>query len=154
MEPSLVVVDSTESHERLLREAGRVAAGTGTPLVLLSWLTEEEAEHDTETLQAMSDAVGTSFETNDGREVATQFARQTADEAFADAGGSVEYEIVTAVTDEDDLADEILRVADERGCGHVYVAGQRRSPTGKAIFGDTAQRVILNFDGPVTVVTG
>jgi len=35
----------------------------------------------------------------------------------------------------------------------VFVRGRRRSPTGKAVFGDTAQAVILNFDGFVTVAT-
>ncbi|QLG29948.1 universal stress protein (plasmid) [Halorarum halophilum] len=153
MQPFLVVVDSTEPHERLVREAGRVAAATGTPLVLLSWLTEDRLEEDTDTLQAMKDALQTSFETNDARELAAQFVRETANEEFTNIGDSVEYDVITIVADESDLADEVLRVAEERGCGHIYVAGRQRSPTGKALFGDTAQRVILNFDGLVTVLT-
>lgn len=153
MQPKLVVVDDTESTERLLREAGRVAAATETPLVLLSWITEDEIERNAATLQAMSDAVHASFDANSARDVATRFAREAADAAFAHAGVTVEYDVVTVVSEEDELADGVLRVASERDCDHVYIVGRRRSPTGKALFGDTAQRVLLNFDGPVTVIT-
>ena len=36
---------------------------------------------------------------------------------------------------------------------HLSSPGQQRSPSGKALFGDTAQQVVLNFPGPVTIVT-
>ncbi|WP_227379367.1 universal stress protein [Haladaptatus halobius] len=153
MQPSLVVVNDTDAHERLLREAGRIAAATDTPLVLLSWMSEEEVERNTETLQAMSDTVDMSFDIDTAQAVATQFAREAADDAFADADGTVEYDVVSVVSEDKNLADEVLRVAQERGCDHVYIVGRQRSPTGKAVFGDTAQRVILNFDGPVTILT-
>nr|WP_233194418.1 universal stress protein [Haloferax marisrubri] len=153
MQSSLVVVDSTDSNERLLTEAGQIAAGTDTPLVLLTRITEDEIVENAETLQAMSDAANTPLESNSAREVATRFASQAADEAFESVDGAVEYDAVTVVADEGEFADEVIRVADERGCDHVYVAGRQRSPTGKALFGDTAQRVVLNFDGPVTILT-
>ena len=153
MQSSLVVVDSTDSHERLLREAGQIAAATETPLVLLTRITEEEIAQNAETLQAMSDAANTSLQSDSARGVANRFAEEAADRAFETVDGAVEYEAVNVVAEEGDLADEVLRVADERGCDHVYVAGRQRSPTGKALFGDTAQRVVLNFDGPVTVLT-
>jgi hypothetical protein len=35
----------------------------------------------------------------------------------------------------------------------VFLAGRKRSPTGKALFGDQTQAVILDFDGAVTVIT-
>ncbi|RDZ39793.1 universal stress protein [Haloferax sp. Atlit-19N] len=148
-----MVVDSTDSNERLLVEAGQIAAGTETPLVLLTRITEDEIVENAETLQAMSDAANTPLESNSAREVATRFASQAADEAFESVNGTVEYDAVTVVADEGEFADEVIRVADERGCDHVYVAGRQRSPTGKALFGDTAQRVVLNFDGPVTILT-
>jgi nucleotide-binding universal stress UspA family protein len=153
MQPSLVVVDDTDAHEHLLREAGYIAAATETPLVLLSWISKEEIERNAEALQAMSDAVHSSFDANLARDVATQFAHEAADAALEDAGGSVEYEVVSVVTDDGALADEVLNVAEEHGCDHVYIVGRKRSPTGKALFGDVAQRVVLNFDGLVTVAT-
>ncbi|GGC65875.1 universal stress protein [Haloferax sulfurifontis] len=153
MQSSLVVVDSADSNERLLAEAGQIAAGTDTPLVLLTRVTEDELVENAETLQAMSDAANTSLESNSAREVANRFASQAADEAFESLDGTVEYDAVSVVAEESEFADEVIRVADERGCDHVYVAGRQRSPTGKALFGDTAQRVVLNFDGPVTILT-
>lgn len=44
-----------------------------------------------------------------------------------------------------------LNAAEAHNCDHIFIAGRRRSPTGKAIFGDWVQRVLLNFDGLVTV---
>ncbi|MFC6907201.1 universal stress protein [Halalkalicoccus tibetensis] len=50
-----------------------------------------------------------------------------------------------------DIPDIILTEANKRNCDHIFVTGEKRSPTGKAVFGDTAQSIILNFEGPVTV---
>lgn len=51
--------------------------------------------------------------------------------------GEAEEEIVSYVADND--------------VDHVVMAGQRRSPAGKVIFGSVSQSVILNADVPVTV---
>lgn len=154
MESSLVVVDDTEAHESLLREAGRIAADTESSLVLLSWITKEEVENNLDTLRSMGDVEHTTYDDDLALDVATQSARDLAVAALADDGQSVEYEVVSVVVeDDDDVADEVLRVAREEGCEHVYVVGRERSPTGKALFGDVAQRVVLNFDGFVTVAT-
>lgn len=47
----------------------------------------------------------------------------------------------------------ILRTADEFDVDHLFIHGKQRSPTGKAVFGNLAQAIILEFDGPVTVTT-
>lgn len=49
-------------------------------------------------------------------------------------------------------ADEIVRLATETESRLVIVGGRGRSPTGKAIFGSTAQQVILGAPCPVTSV--
>lgn len=49
-------------------------------------------------------------------------------------------------------ADAILDVVDSADADRVYLYGRNRSPAGKAVFGSTPQRVILNSDVPVTIV--
>jgi len=49
-------------------------------------------------------------------------------------------------------AEGILELADEFDVDHVVIGSQKRSPTGKAVFGSVAQTVVLDADVPVTVV--
>ncbi|WP_439028514.1 universal stress protein [Haloarchaeobius sp. DT45] len=46
----------------------------------------------------------------------------------------------------------IRDVAETVDADRVYVAGRKRSPTGKAVFGSTAQEVMLSAPCPVTFV--
>jgi nucleotide-binding universal stress UspA family protein len=50
-----------------------------------------------------------------------------------------------------DPADAIIRTADQRDVDRIVIAGRKRSPTGKALFGSVTQKVILNTDRPVLV---
>jgi nucleotide-binding universal stress UspA family protein len=50
-----------------------------------------------------------------------------------------------------DPAEQILDAAEEADADLVVVAGRKRSPTGKALFGSVTQSVILNADRPVMV---
>jgi nucleotide-binding universal stress UspA family protein len=58
---------------------------------------------------------------------------------------------VDAVVAEGNLADTVHSLVDERDADHVVVAGRRRSPTGKALFGSDIQSIILNATVPITV---
>ena len=149
MERALVVVDDSDEHRELLAEAAQLADGVGAELVLFSWVTPDEYEADAEALEAVETAEHTSYGGADALDGARNFAREFATDVLGDDRDDVEVSAV--VTDEDDRADEILEAADEEMCDHVFIVGRRRSPTGKVLFGDVAQRVILNFDGPVTV---
>lgn len=51
-----------------------------------------------------------------------------------------------------DHGDEIVEFTDAVSADLVVVGGRRRSPTGKAILGSTAQRVLLDAPAPVTFV--
>lgn len=50
-----------------------------------------------------------------------------------------------------DPAEQILDVASDTDANLIVVAGRKRSPTGKALFGSVTQSVILNADRPVMV---
>ncbi|SFT05274.1 universal stress protein [Halostagnicola kamekurae] len=52
-----------------------------------------------------------------------------------------------------DPADEIINYADEQNARYIVVAGRKRSPAGKAIFGSVNQSILLNSDCPVVMST-
>ena len=151
MKRALVVVDDSEQHRKLLREAGELASGTGAELVLLSVLSEEEFEADMETIETIAGVENIGYGQQEALDVSANFAEGIADEELDDI--DVEYRAVGRVVDEGEHAHAIIDVAEDNDCDHVFLTGRRRSPAGKAIFGDTAQSVILNFDGYVTVST-
>ena len=61
----------------------------------------------------------------------------------------VEYEIRGAIGAR---GDEIVDFAEESGAERVLISGRSRSPTRKAMFGSTAQKVLLSSPCPVTFI--
>ncbi|NEU58187.1 universal stress protein [Halorussus sp. MSC15.2] len=147
MERALAVVDAEESTKALVREAGELAAAVDASLVLLHVTTDDEYEEKRQTMESIpNDAVGYSEEK--AREGAEAFAADIGREALD--GIDVSWEAVGALGNEQT---EILDAAERYDCDHLFIAGKKRSPAGKALFGDLTQSIILNFTGPVTVVT-
>jgi nucleotide-binding universal stress UspA family protein len=147
MERALAVVDAEESTKALVREAGELAAAVDAELVLLHVTTDDEYEEMRQTMESIpNNSVG--YSAQKAREGAEEFAADIGREVLD--GIDVDYEAVGALGDEQT---EILDTAAEHDCDHLFIAGEKRSPTGKALFGDLTQSIILNFDGPVTVVT-
>ena len=58
---------------------------------------------------------------------------------------------VTSVGKSGDPATAVLQAADDHDANLVCVAGRKRTPTGKAIFGSVTQEVILDSNYPVLV---
>ena len=61
----------------------------------------------------------------------------------------VDFEIRSVVGDP---GRSIADLAGDVGADHVIVGGRTRSPTGKAVFGSTAQEILLSAPCPVTFV--
>lgn len=148
MDRALVAVYPIEGIEWLVAEAGRLAGGVGADLIVLYARSEAEYEEDRRAVEDVMALESSTYDVGQAAEGAEQVAVEIADAALADV--DVDYRTLGAVGDS---ADRVLSIAEERDCDHVFIPGRRRSPTGKAIFGDTAQQVVLNFEGPVTVVT-
>lgn len=147
MERALAVVDGEEVDKELVREAGALANGVGAELVLLHVTTDDEYFEREEALRDIT-GLDSNYGVTQAKDGARQFARDVGREVLGDT--DVEFEAAGRIGDD---VDEVLRSADELGVDHVFVRGQQRSPSGKAIFGDRAQQIALKFDGPVTLLT-
>lgn len=149
MNKGLVVVDDTDQHRSLLETAGKLASGAGSELVLLSMKATEDVAADREAIaQVNPDRLG-SYGTDTAEQELRHTAHMVARDALADS--EVNYEMAPKIVDSKTEATAILDAADEHGCDHIFMVGRKRSPTGKALFGDIAQSVMLAFDGQVTV---
>ena len=149
MQRALVVVDETEASVELLRKAGEIAEGLGTKLYLFDTLDPEEFDDTRETLDAIGDVENTTYTDSDALETVHASLEDTVTEVFDDPG--FEYETIAAVASEGDRASTVIEAAENHDCEQVFLSGRKRSPTGKALFGDTVQSVLLDFDGEVTV---
>ena len=75
-------------------------------------------------------------------------AANIAEEAAASLDGPFE-----AVGLMGDPADNVVNYADEQGARYIVVAGRKRSPAGKVLFGSVAQSILLNAECPVVMST-
>jgi nucleotide-binding universal stress UspA family protein len=149
MKRALVIVTESEESHSMVRSAGLTAAAHDAPLVLYSEATQDDIS-EAALVSDLNSEGGVPPEVNasavDG---VRRFLEGVAEDQLADV--DVEYETVGSIVPAHGHAESILRVADEYGCDHIFVTGRKRSPTGKAIFGDFIQSLLLKFDGRVTV---
>lgn len=143
----MAVIEDVDRDRELLERARSLAIGEGEDLLVLSLVTSEEYEAVADTLDTIGEIEHTTYDEDAVREGLTG---DVSDLASSVLGTEVAYDVRVFVTD-GDQAEQIIAVADDAGCDHVFLPGQRRSPTGKAVFGDRTQRVILDFGGYVTV---
>jgi nucleotide-binding universal stress UspA family protein len=148
MRKALVVTNASNGVDRITLEAGELAAGVNASIVLLHITSNSEYEEERRAMQGVDAIEGGNYDVSQASEGARQFAQDIGDQVLRNI--DVEYEAVGAVGDE---YEQIMQTARDYSCDHIFVAGRKRSPSGKALFGDVAQKVILNFDDPVTVLT-
>lgn len=73
-------------------------------------------------------------------------------DVVADAGTALADDAVEVRGRVGEVHTEVLAVGDEVDARFVVVGGRRRSPTGKAVFGDATQRLLLEADRPVVTI--
>ncbi|WP_135366139.1 universal stress protein [Halosimplex halophilum] len=138
-----VGLDDSDRADRLVAEAVAVAGPTGATVSVLHVFTESGLDNAIDRLDFDRDGEGVTPEA-----VARRLAYvQEVTSQLDDAG--VDYEVLGAVGD---AAERITEVAEEIDADRILIGGRKRSPTGKAVFGSTAQSVMLDASCPVTFV--
>ncbi|WP_123536044.1 universal stress protein [Halosimplex salinum] len=151
MDRPLVVYD--DENTELLKEAGELAGGVDATLTVLSLMTADEFREAREALDVVAQEEHTSYDDSVVIDAAKKQAREAAKDVFEDV--DVDWNVVGArIGEGESESDRILEVTNNRDVDHVFITGEKRSPTGKAVFGDRVQAIILNFDGPVTSLLG
>ncbi|GGN88428.1 universal stress protein [Haloarcula pellucida] len=145
MTRALVVVEPEQQVLELLDVATDFARGSGSELLLF---------HVTDTFDSgavrdkMRELTGVDHNYRAGIEGAESFATYLGEALLPE---DVRFSVEGAFGNS---ADRIVAATEEFDCDHVFLTGRQRTPTGKAVFGDTTQDVILSVDVPVTLVMG
>lgn len=148
MERALVSVKTTDDHRELLQEANELVTGSDGELIILWFVDEESFEADKETLESVGKVENVNYRSGEILEGKTA----NAERFIEDSLGEVDTDIQIVVTvEENNRAERVISTGARYDCDHAFIVGQSRSPTGKALFGDFAQQVILSFDGYVTI---
>ncbi|MCH7660702.1 MAG: universal stress protein [Euryarchaeota archaeon] len=134
--------EDEDRAKRLAETAIEIAEPTGAHVVLSHIFTNREFD---EVVDQLDFDAGENPDPSDvaARHVTTRTVAQSLDAV------DVDYEIRGSVGDR---GETIVDLAKSEGADRVIVGGRRRSPTGKAVFGSTAQEVMLSAPCPVTFV--
>ncbi|WP_135667753.1 universal stress protein [Halorhabdus rudnickae] len=144
-----VVMTGNDKEADLLETAANFSMCRDSDLLVLRLASPDEYEEVADTMETIGNVEHTSYGDDDIRDGLKNDAQKAAAEATD--GMEMSTDVLLRVVDDDERADAILEVARENDCDHVFLVGQRRSPTGKALFGDVTQKVILNFEGEITL---
>lgn len=135
-----VAVTESDDRTRLIESVLDVAVPTGATVVLARAYTESEYEEMVAELD---------FDGQPTPDDVVRRSESVRDLASALEDANVPYETRGSVGE---VGSEFVSLADAVGADLLFVRGRSRSPTGKALFGSTAQTVLLNATCPVTFV--
>ena len=86
-------------------------------------------------------------ENRSGASVAQVSAIQRAQEVLEESG----IDVILEESGNDDPSEAVRQIADEYDADLIAVAGRKRSPTRKALFGSVSQELMLDSELPVLV---
>jgi nucleotide-binding universal stress UspA family protein len=139
----LAVIDDIVRSKRAVRIGYDLATRYDDTLTVLHVIPREDYEEHKENLEGIAEFSDFTLDQEQGS--AEQFAREFAIEAIED----VDMDRIEPLGRVGDTAEEVLREADRIDPRYLVISGRRRSRVGKALFGDTAQEILLNANCPV-----
>jgi nucleotide-binding universal stress UspA family protein len=146
LETVVLVVDEDDAlTERLAATTSDVAGPPGADVALVQVFTEAEYEQARTSLGFEPDSEATP----DAIAERSASVRTLVDALSADGLDTRTY---GRLGDEADESERIVALTEEVDADLLVTGGRRRSPAGKAIFGSTAQELMLNAPCPVTFV--
>lgn len=139
----IAAIDESERSRRVLAVAHDLATAYDDTLVALHVVPQEDYEDHRKSLQQIREFSDFSISqrAESAKEIARTFAVATLEDLESDA-----FESAGRVGD---VTEEILAAVSTRDPRFLVIGGRRRSPAGKALFGNTAQQLLLNADCPV-----
>lgn len=134
--PLVAAIDQTKKAQFVLEEAHQLANDLGEEVHVLHVLKRNEL---VEILEADVDEIDVTENT-----AVKEYGNELVESAYSDAADVFK----TAVRVGEPTA-EIIRYADGVDARYILIGGQKRSPTGKALFGSVGQSVLLQSPRPV-----
>lgn len=165
----LAAIDGERSDDPVVRVGDDLARAHDDELVVLHVMPQEQFEErrTASTGGAIGSRLapglhyGSSYD--DGARTDAADGTYTIDQDAEPDAASVARNVASDSLDDDskvsvqgrvgDPTEEILREADRRDARYLVIGGRQRSPVGKALFGSTAQSVLLGTDRPVVTVS-
>ncbi len=135
--------NDADRYERLAEETIDIGVGASSRVVLAHVFTDEEYASALDRLEIEPNAE----EATPGGVARRHTTTRELGKLLEGAG--MDYEVRGGVGDH---GKEIVAIAKEVDADLVIVGGRKRSPAGKAVFGSTAQEVMLEAPCPVTFV--
>lgn len=130
----VAAVDQSAHARTVVNEAAAIAEAFNQPLHVVHVMSQSEF---VSRQQDHAETTGEPIDLDKIREIAAEHA----DTVARDANVEYTYSSVGVVGD---AASEIVEYADANDASYIVVGPRSRSPAGKAVFGSTAQSILLN----------
>ncbi|WP_336022652.1 universal stress protein [Halobellus salinisoli] len=139
----LAAIDENERSKTVAKIASDLAETYNDTLVALHVVPEEGFDSHRNSLQSIPEFQNYSItqEIESGKKFAKRFVQESVD--------NVDLNKLEARGRVGNPTDEILAETASLEPRFLVISGRRRSPTGKAVFGNTAQQILLNAECPV-----
>jgi len=137
----VAAVDRSERAPAIVEEAVELGEAFDEPVEVVHVLTRQKFIDLERT--SVSDT-GNTIPTDDILDIAEDIAQEVVDSSSA-----VDVSPVGLLGDP---ADEVVNYAESNDARYLVIAGRKRSPVGKALFGSTVQTVMLDSEVPVVSI--